>query len=78
MNTKTAWDGKIVVGCIFHIDFHPSYPQIATNLHLINHIVNHKHVFKAEDGTHMNNIEGILVGIISKMRHENGVRRIKI
>jgi hypothetical protein len=71
-------EGEIAVGSIFKTDGYPSYPNVSENLGLIHRVVNHTQGFKADDGTHTNNIEGFWASLKGKMRKEHGVRRIKI
>ena len=52
----------------FCTDGYPSYPEVARNLHVVHHVVNHSLGFKSEDGTHKNNIEGFCAILKYKMR----------
>ena len=62
----------------FCTDGYPSYPEVARNLHVVHHVLNHSLGFKSEDGTHKNNIEGFCAILKDKMRKEHDVRRENI
>lgn len=73
-----ALNGVVSSGSILHTDGYPSYPAVAHGLNLQHHIVNHKHGFRAYDGTHTNDIEGFWAFMKGKMRKEHGVMRSNI
>lgn len=73
-----ALEGVILVGSILRSDGHPSYPEVAKNLSVVHHVVNHSLGFVAPDGSHTNNIEGFWAHLKSEMRRENGVKRDNI
>ncbi|KAI5152874.1 hypothetical protein ENBRE01_3082 [Enteropsectra breve] len=69
---------KIIPCSNFLTDGYPSYPQVAANLHLEHHVVNHSEGFITADGVHTNGIEGFWAHLKSQMRKQHGVARNNI